>query len=90
MTTSPPNVPSPQPESKDACPRCGQRQLAIIDMPQLENPLPFEPANELFGMGTDLHLGGSPSIGCLHCGAEWPDLGAFRREASGNLPEAQG
>jgi len=90
MTTSPPDVPSPRPESKEACPRCGQHQLAVIELPDLANPLPYEPANELFGMGTDLHVGGSPSIGCLHCGAEWPDLEAFRREASGDSAEAKG
>jgi hypothetical protein len=31
-----------------------------------------------------------PAIGCLACGAEWPDLAAFNDEASGRAGHQRG
>lgn len=47
-----------------------------------------QPYAELLGMG-EVRVREDPGIGCLRCGAEWPDLAAFRRaqdEAEGYQP----
>ena len=37
------------------------------------------------GIATDVRLEGAPGIGCLACGAQWPDLDAFRAEQANGL-----
>lgn len=39
----------------------------------------YHPLDEAIGMGVAPSLE-QPAIGCLACGAEWPDLNAFRAE----------
>jgi hypothetical protein len=65
--------------SRDACPRCGAHQLAVLDVPDVELT-GYQPANASMGIATDVRLEGEPGIGCLACGAQWPDLAAFRVE----------
>lgn len=62
--------------SDEACPACGAHRLVLLDFP--DTPISGYQANsDLLGMG-DLHEATPPAIGCLACGAEWPDLAAFR------------
>lgn len=69
----------PEPErSAEACPRCGAHQLTLLRFPQLD-VLGVRPYDDLIGMG-DAKATTEPGIGCLACGAEWPDLAAFREE----------
>jgi hypothetical protein len=68
--------------SASACPRCGAHRLATLDLPTID-PTGYQPLNELYGMAGGPNLQ-EPAIGCLACGAEWPNLGAFKAEASGN------
>jgi len=68
--------------SAAACPRCGAHRLATLDLPTID-PTGYLPLNELYGMGGGPNLQ-EPAIGCLACGAEWPSLGAFNDELSGD------
>jgi hypothetical protein len=65
--------------SREACPRCGEHRLAVLDVPDVELT-GYQPANATMGIATDVRLEGAPGIGCLACGAQWPDLDAFRAE----------
>ena len=67
--------PSSADRSADACPVCGEHRLAIIDFPELPGGVPSPAAELVGGRGADPS---APSIGCLACGAEWPDVAAFR------------
>ena len=66
--------------SSEPCPRCGARRLTLLEFPPVA-ALPYLPYSELIGMG-EAHVAATPGIGCLECGAEWPDLASFRDEAS--------
>lgn len=68
--------------SREACPRCGQHRLALIEPPDVELTN-IQVANETLGIPTDVRLQGEPAIECLACGAEWPDLAALRSEEAG-------
>lgn len=65
--------------SAAACPRCGAHRLALLNLPQIDVS-GYRPLDEIYGMtnGTSLD---EPGIGCLACGAEWPNLAAFGAEA---------
>jgi hypothetical protein len=69
--------------SDEACPACGAHRLALVDFP--ETPAAgYQVNSEMLGMG-EVREVTPPAIGCLACGAEWPDLAAFRaarREAA--------
>ena len=70
--------------SREACPRCAEHRLAVLDVPDLEMSN-YQVANRTFGIATDVRLEGEPGIGCLACGAQWPDLAAFRAETAGSV-----
>jgi hypothetical protein len=65
--------------SEQACPRCGQHRLALLDLPEVE-ATGYRPLDEALGMGEQPTLE-EPGIGCLNCGAEWPNIEAFQAEA---------
>lgn len=65
--------------SAEACPRCGAHRLALLSMPTIDTT-GYRPFDELYGMITVPNRE-EPGIGCLACGAEWPDLAAFNAEA---------
>jgi hypothetical protein len=69
--------------SAEACPECGAHRLALLDLP-LTPAAGYQVYAEIVGVA-DLQPESRPSIGCLACGAEWPDLEAFR-EASRTDP----
>jgi hypothetical protein len=66
--------------SREACPACGAHELAVIDFPE-QHSTGYLMANEILGMGEPSAMT-PPAIGCLACGAEWPDVLAFRAAAS--------
>ncbi len=66
--------------SAQACPECGAHRLALLDLPTT-SVAGYQVNSELLGMG-EPGSDAPPAIGCLACGAEWPDLEAFRK-ASG-------
>ncbi|HLY13894.1 MAG TPA: hypothetical protein VKR24_06055 [Candidatus Limnocylindrales bacterium] len=61
--------------SEAACPNCGAHRLALLTLPTIDTT-GFRPLDEIYGMVTGPSLE-EPGIGCLACGAEWPDLAAF-------------
>jgi hypothetical protein len=65
--------------SAAACPHCGAHRLALLRLPRID-PTGYRPLDEIYGMtgGPSLE---EPAIGCLACGAEWPDLATFSAEA---------
>jgi hypothetical protein len=63
--------------SAQACPECGAHQLTLLEFPSMD-VRGVRPYDELIGMG-DPRPDDPPGIGCLACGAEWPDLAAFRQ-----------
>ncbi len=65
--------------SAKACPRCGAHRLALLNLPTIDVS-GYRPLDEIYGMVTGPSLE-EPGIGCLACGAEWPDLAAFNAEA---------
>jgi len=65
--------------SAEACPRCGAQRLALLNLPSIDTT-GYRPLDEIYGMVTGPSLE-EPGIGCLACGAEWPDLTAFNAEA---------
>jgi hypothetical protein len=65
--------------SAKACPRCGAHRLALLNLPTID-VTGYRPLDEIYGMVTGPSLE-EPGIGCLACGAEWPDLAAFNAEA---------
>jgi hypothetical protein len=65
--------------SAEACPVCGAHRLAILHFPELTGGATMDAKA---GIGV-LDPDPAPSpIGCLACGAEWPDLDAFREAAA--------
>lgn len=62
--------------SQEKCPECGEHRLTLLYFPTTDarGVLPYD---EIIGMG-DPTPDTAPGIGCLACGAEWPDLEAFR------------
>ena len=64
--------------SAAACPRCGAHRLALLNLPTIDTT-GYRPLDEIYGMVTGPSLE-EPGIGCLACGAEWPDLTAFHAE----------
>ena len=66
--------------SAEACPLCRAHRLAVLDLPTT-SAIGYRAYDELIGLRS-LGTEPQPAIGCLACGAEWPDLQAFR-EATG-------
>jgi hypothetical protein len=66
----------PPDRSAEACPVCGAHRLTLLHFPEV-GVLGVRPYDDLLGMG-DVNADSPPGIGCLECGAEWPDLEAFR------------
>jgi len=55
---------------------CGEHRLALVDFPDIHGSVqPVD--NELLGVSAAGDAS-PPAIGCLACGAEWPDLASFR------------
>jgi hypothetical protein len=75
-------------QSASACPRCGAHRLATLDLPTIDTT-GYRPLDEIYGMtgGPSLE---EPAIGCLACGAEWPNLAAYNDEASGRTQHQPG
>jgi hypothetical protein len=67
--------------SAEACPRCGAHRLALLNLPTIDTS-GYRPLDEIYGLVTGPSLE-APGIGCLACGAEWPDLADFKAEAEG-------
>jgi hypothetical protein len=65
--------------SEAACPRCGAHRLALLNLPTIDTT-GYRPLDELYGMTGGPNLR-EPAIGCLACGAEWPDLAEFNVDA---------
>lgn len=70
--------------SAAACPRCGAHRLALLSLPTIDTT-GYRPLDEIYGMTGGPNLE-EPAIGCLACGAEWPDLAAFSSETGGSEP----
>ena len=68
---------SSEERSSEACPRCGEHRLRLVEAPVTELTS-FDMGNQ--AMGTDTIVDGAPSIECLACGATWRDLAEFREE----------
>ncbi len=69
--------------SQQKCPECGEYRLTLLYFPTTD-ARGVRPYDEIIGMG-DPTPDTAPGIGCLACGAEWPDLAAFqaKKEKSG-------
>jgi hypothetical protein len=68
--------PSEQATSAEMCPDCGAHRVALLPLPDTA-VLGVQPYTDLLGMG-DPSAPLRASIGCLACGAEWPDIDSFR------------
>ena len=68
--------PAEQEASAERCPRCGAHRVALLPLPETAI-LGVQPYSDLLGMGDPI-APQRDSIGCLACGAEWPDLDSFR------------
>jgi hypothetical protein len=64
-----------------ACPVCGEHRLAIIDFPET-TATGYQALSDIIGMGEPTVVT-PPAIGCLGCGAEWPDIAAFQAAQGG-------
>ncbi len=73
------NEPERPGRSREACPNCGRHALELIYYPTIDVK-GIKPYDELIGMG-DVRSDSPPGIGCGACGADWPDLAAFRAAA---------
>ena len=62
--------------SADACPECGAYRLTILPLPEIA-VMGVQPYTDVLMMG-DRPAPQRIAIGCLACGAEWPDLEALR------------
>ena len=75
--------------SEAACPNCGAHRLALLKLPTI-NTSGYSPVEAVYGMGNGPSPD-EPGIGCLACGAEWPDLAAFNeavaRQSEGGAGE---
>jgi hypothetical protein len=67
--------------SDQACPACGAHELALVDFPSV-SAVGYQVFSETIGMG-EVRETTPPAIGCLACGAEWPDLTTFRAAQAG-------
>lgn len=68
---------SDEARSKEACPECGAHRLALLDFPDEASGADKAPQAVIGAtLAEPVEV---PAIGCLACGAEWPDLAAFRR-----------
>jgi hypothetical protein len=67
-----------------ACPVCGEHRLAIIDFPET-TATGYQALSEIIGMGEPTVVT-PPAIGCLACGAEWPNVDAFQAAEGGTAP----
>jgi hypothetical protein len=67
--------------STEACPVCGRHTVTLLGFPYVAT-MGAQPTAEILGMG-ELSPDQPPGIACLSCGAQWPDVGAFR-EAKGS------
>ena len=74
--------------SEAACPRCGAHRLALLNLPTIDTT-GYRPLDELYGMTGGPNLR-PPGIGCLACGAEWPDLAAFKAAQEGGSDPTAG
>jgi hypothetical protein len=68
--------------SEDACPVCGEHRLAVLHFAE-EGALDDQAPQAVLG-ATMAPPDEPPGIGCLACGAEWPDLAAFRKAQEGS------
>jgi hypothetical protein len=68
--------------SAERCPGCGAYQLALIDFPDLDVARQSITHAALGMVEPDDNT--PPAIGCLSCGAQWPDLVAFREAQRGH------
>jgi hypothetical protein len=64
------------PASAEQCPACGAHRVAMVPLPDID-VMGVQPYTDLLMMG-DRPAPLRPAIACLDCGAEWPDLEAFR------------
>jgi CheY-like chemotaxis protein len=73
-------------ESRWACPTCGERRLAMEELPRI-GAMGAQPYSDILGMGdpSDRVL---PSIVCLGCGRRWDDAEAFWAETRGEARTA--
>lgn len=62
--------------SQEACPECGQHSLHLLYFPNVD-VTGARAYDDMLGFG-DVKPDQAPGIGCQACGAEWPDLEAFR------------
>jgi hypothetical protein len=67
--------------SETPCPNCGAHRLALLKLPAIDTS-GYRPLDEIYGMVTGPSLE-EPGIGCLACGAEWPDLATFNAAVAG-------
>lgn len=65
--------------SAEACPACGRHTVSLLGFPHVAT-MGVQPYGELLGMG-ELTPDQPPSIACLSCGTQWPDISAFREAA---------
>lgn len=72
--------------SAAACPRCGAHRLALLILPQIDTT-GYRPLDEAYGLTGGPRLE-APGIGCLACGAEWPDLTTFSSETEPPEPHS--
>jgi hypothetical protein len=68
--------PSDRTASAETCPVCGAHRVAVLPLPETA-VLGVQPYTDLLMMG-DRPAPLRAAIGCLACGAEWPDLDSFR------------
>jgi hypothetical protein len=62
--------------SAEKCPVCGAHRVTLVPLPEIA-VMGVQPYTDLLMMG-DRPTPLRPAIACLACGAEWPDLEAFR------------
>ncbi|HEY7524764.1 MAG TPA: hypothetical protein VH720_14030 [Candidatus Limnocylindrales bacterium] len=67
---------APEERSAQACPECGAHRLAVLSFPEMPGGSPIDLEIPLGGRAADPP---APGIGCLACGAEWPNLETFAR-----------
>ena len=65
--------------SAEACPVCGEHALQLLYFPVVD-VTGARQYDDMLGFG-DVKPDTAPGIGCAACGAEWPDLAAFRATA---------
>ena len=62
--------------SAETCPACGRHTVSLLGFPHVA-AMGAQPYAEILGMG-ELSTDQPPGIACLSCGAQWPDIAAFR------------